>query len=159
MIKLYNDCDLKVIEKKKNITLFLLILCLSIFVIGLIVFLLISTYKTRLLFSVITSIFETTTILFALFFAFKFNYLKRIYVEYKTLQTTTYKKVHCEILKCSDFITTLPDRSRCYEVLVSIDDKEVIYYLSEIFNYKDIKEGKALILVASDYIVGYEYER
>ena len=159
MIRLYNDKDLKVIENKKKLTLFWLILCLSIFVIGLVVFLLLSSYKTRLLFSIITSIFETVVILFALFFIFKFNYLKRIYGEYKTLHTTTYKKVHCEILKCSDFITTLPDRSRCYEVLVNIDDKEVIYYLSEIFNYKDIKEGKALILIASDYIVGYEYER
>lgn len=159
MIKLYNDKDLQVIEKKKKLALVFLILSFVLFAIGLTVFLIVSSYKTRLLFSIIASIVETAFVLVGLFFIFKFNYLKRIYVEYKTLQTTAYKKVECEILKCSDFITTLPDRSRCYEVLVSVGDKEVIYYLSEIFNYKDIKEGKALILVASDYIVGYEYER
>ena len=158
MIKLYNDKDLQVIEKKKKVALLLLILSFVIFAIGLTVFLILSSYKTRLLFSIIASIFETIVVLIGLYFIFKFNYLKRIYTEYKTLLSSAYKKVECEILKCSDFITTLPDRSRCHEVLVSIDDKEVIYYLSEIFNYKDIKEGKALILVASDYIVGYEYE-
>ena len=93
MIKLYNDKDLQVIEKKKKVTLLLLILSFVIFAIGLTVFLILSSYKTRLLFSIITSIFETIVVLIGLYFIFKFNYLKRIYTEYKTLLSSAYKKV------------------------------------------------------------------
>lgn len=158
MIKLYNDEDLRIIEKKKKQTLFFMILCLALFVVGLTVFLIVSTYHTRVLFSVLASVIETVVILFALYFIFKFNYLKKTAYEYKSIKELHPKKVECEVLECSDFVTTLLDRSKCHELLVKIGDKEVIYYLSELFNYKDLKEGKAVIYIANDYVVGYEYE-
>ena len=74
MIRLYNDRDLKIIEKKKKMTLLFAILSFVLFAIGLTVFLILSSYKTRMLFSIIASIYGTITVLIGLFFIFKFSF-------------------------------------------------------------------------------------
>ena len=42
--------------------------------------------------------------------------------------------------------------------MVKFDNKEVIYYLSEIFDVNEIKEGNYKLKIANDYIKGYQYE-
>lgn len=158
MTFLYNDNDLLEIAKSKKRNLFLSLMFFTLFVISLIIFVIVSTYQTRVLFSIISSVVGFGFVAFGIFFLSKFSYLKRLENEYQTLLTSEEKTIKCEILECSDFLTTLPDKSRCYEVLTKAEDKETIYYLSEIFNRDDFKPGKCKIVVSYDYIKGYQYE-
>ena len=158
MTYLYNKEGLEQINKEKKTNMFLFILFASLFAVALIVFVVVSSYKTRLLWSILSSVVCSIFIVLFFFFLSKYLYLKRIENEYKTLLETENKKIKCVILTCSDFITTLPDKSRCYEVLIKKDDKEVIYYLSEIFDREVIKEGQCTIITSFDYLKGYQYE-
>ena len=158
MIFLYNDNDLRELTKLKKRNLFLSLLFFALFVISLIIFVVVSTYKTRILFSITSSVVGFVLVAFGIFFISKFSYFKRLETEYQTLLNKEEKTIKCEILECSDFLTTLPDKSRCYEVLIKTDEREIAYYLSEIFNREDIKPGKCKIVVSYDYIKGYQYE-
>ena len=158
MTKLYNQDDLLKINKEKKKFLILMISFCVLFVVILLICLLLSNYKYRLLWSLLTASLDSITIIFIVYFASRFIYLKRLSSEYETLLNKENIVIECEILECSSFITTLPDRSRCYEVLYKIDDKEQICYLSEIFDREEIKPGKCKIITAFDYLKGYEYE-
>lgn len=157
-MRFYRQEDLNNINKKKKSSLIFVIAFAVTFVITLLVFVIISTYKTRLLFSIISSVIEIIIVIFEIYFIGKYLYLRRISNEYATLLNAKDEIIRCEILSCSDFFTTLPDRSRCYEVLVKKEDEESIYYLSEIFNRDDIKPGICEVAVSSDYIKGVKYE-
>lgn len=156
-MKLYNQEDYFKITKKKNAHLFFIFLLAFLFVATLIVFILISSFKTKTLFSVLSSIIELAIAVFLIFFIDKYFYLKRLHNEYLYLLNNKNHIVKCEVLACSDFLTTLPDKSRCYEVMVKVEDKQSIYYLSEIFNRDETKEGTCELLICSDYIVGVKY--
>ena len=158
MTYLYNDSDLNELTKAKKKNLFLSLMFFILFVISLAVFIVVSSYKTRILYSIISSFVGFGFIVFAIFFLAKFLYLRRIESEYQTLLNGEEAVVKCEILECSDFLTTLPDKSHCYEVLTKKDEKESIYYLSEIFEREDIKPGKCKLVISYDYIKGYQHE-
>ena len=155
---LYNEQDLLKIKKEKKICAWLLATFVALFVIALTIFLVVSKYQTRLLSSILSSIVCSGFVVFIVFFSFKFVYLKRVVNEYQTILEGEDKKISVESLECSSFTTTLPDKSRCYEVLTKKDDKETIYYLSELFDPSEIKPGKCVISVAYDYLKGYQYE-
>ena len=158
MTSLYNKEGLLRIEKEKKMNLYLLILFSALFVISLMLFIVFSAYKTKTLFTILACVADSIFVIFVVLFASKFVYLKRVANEYKTLLESKEEIIHCEILECSKFITTLPDKSRCHEVLVKKDDKESIYYLSELFEIDDIKPGKCVISISYDYLKGYQYE-
>ena len=158
MLNLYTASTLEEIKKSKKINLALMTIFIVFSCISLVFFIIFANYYTRIIFSIISSVVVTILIFFFIFFLFKYLYIKRIYDEYDYLLNTKGTLVKCEVLKCSTFLTTLPDKSRCYEVLVKKDDKEFIYYLSEIFNYEDIKEGNCTLDIYVDYIKGYQYE-
>ena len=158
MTSLYNEQDLLKIKKEKKVCAWLLATFVALFVIALTVFLIVSKYQTRLLFSILASVVCSGFVVFVVFFSFKFVYLKRVANEYQTILEGEEKKISLEILECSSFTTTLPDKSRCYEVLTKKDDKETIYYLSELFDIDVIKPGKCVISVSYDYLKGYQYE-
>lgn len=155
---LYNEKDLNEIIKLKKRNLFLVILFFVLFAASLVVFLVVSSYKYRILFSILASVIGLALALFAIYFFYRLMYLKRIETEYSVLLSSDDTSINCEILECSDFLTTLPDKSRCYEVLVRTKDKDSIYYLSEIFDKEEFKPGMCKILVSYDYIKGYQYE-
>ena len=155
---LYNEIDLNKLTMLKKRNLLLMILFFALFVISLVTFLLLSSYKNRILFSTLASVIGLGFVLVAIYFVYRFAYLKRLVTEYSTLLGSEDVSIKCEILECSDFLTTLPDKSHCYEVLVKVNDKENIYYLSEIFDREDFKPGKCKVLVSYDYIKGYQYE-
>ena len=111
-----------------------------------------------MLFSILSSVLGFVFVAFAIFFLSKFLFFSRLENEYHTLLNSEESIIECEILECSSFLTTLPDKSRCYEVLIKKDDKETIYYLSEIFNREEIKLGKCCLAFSYDYIKGYQYE-
>ena len=157
-MKFYNQEDYQKLLKQKKLNLLFIIGFVILFVLVLVGLIIASSYKTRMLFSIITSVIELIVVVFALFFIGKYLYLRRISNEYATLLNAKDEIIRCEILSCSDFFTTLPDRSRCYEVLVKKEDEESIYYLSEIFNRDDIKPGICEVAVSSDYIKGVKYE-
>ena len=158
MTKLYDEEGLLKIKKEKKLFLTLMIVTIALIVSAFICFLLVSTYKTRTLFIILSSIITSIFVLFLVYFVSRFIYVKRVCNEYETLLNSKNTLLECEILERSEFITTLPDKSRCHEVLVKIGDKEKIYYLSEIFSEEEIKPGKCKIIVAFDYLKGYEYE-
>lgn len=155
---LYTKSGLEELEqaKKKNLTF--MVLSIVFAMISLVIFLFVATYKTRLLFSILSSVITLLFVLIFIYFISKFLYLKRLCFEYSYLLESKDQVIKCEVLKCSDFLTTLPDKSRCYEVMVKKDDKELIYYLSEIFDINDIKEGKCSLVIYNDYLKGYKYE-
>ena len=155
---LYNEEDLLKIKKEKKVCAWLLATFVALFVIALTVFLIVSKYQTRLLFSILASVTCSIVVIFIMFFSFKFVYLKRVVNEYQTILEGENQNIRLEILECSEFITTLPDKSRCYEVLTKKDDKETIYYLSELFDIDEIKPGKCVISVSYDYLKGIQYE-
>ena len=155
---LYNEEDLLKIKKEKKVCAWLLATFVALFVIALTVFLIVSKYQTRLLFSILASVTCSIVVIFIMFFSFKFVYLKRVVNEYQTILEGENQNIRLEILECSEFITTLPDKSRCYEVLTKKDDKETIYYLSELFDIDEIKPGKCVIAVSYDYLKGIQYE-
>ena len=157
-MKFYNQKDYEELIKQKKINFVLVICFATLFAISLLVFILISSYKTRVLFSVIASLAGIVIVLFEIFFIGKYRYLKRLSNEYSVLLNSQGKEIKCEILECSDFLTTLPDKSRCYEVMVNVNETKSIYYLSEIFDRELIKAGVCKISVNSDYITGVEYE-
>ena len=157
-MKFYNQDDYNKILKQKKLNLFLVIGFSILFVILLTVFILVSTFKTRFIFSLVASLIDFVVIVFEIFFVGKYLYLKRISNEYSTLMESKEEVIKCEILECSDFLTTLPDKSRCYEVMVKKDEQQSIYYLSEIFNREDIKPGMCELSISSDYIKGVKYE-
>ena len=158
MTLLYNEQDLLKIKKEKKVCACLLATFVALFVIALTIFLVVSRYQTRILFSILSSVVCSGFIVFVIFFSFKFAYLKRVVNEYQIILDSEDKKISLEILECSSFTTTLPDKSRCYEVLTKKDDKETIYYLSELFNPSEIKPGKCVISAVYDYLKGYQYE-
>lgn len=158
MAELYNEKDLLNLEKSKKNILILVIAFALLFAISLLVFILVSTYKTRVVFSIISSVICVVFAIFAAFFAFKRAYFKRICNEYNTLLKEETKEIEGEVLECSSFLTTLPDKSRCYEVLFKTEGKESIFYLSEIFDREELKSGKCKIYVSFDYVKGYCYE-
>ena len=158
MTYLYNEEGLKQINKEKKTNLWLFALFVFMFVASITVFILVSTYDTKVAFSIISSVVGSIFVVFAIFFLSKYTYLRRLFFEYETLLISENKKIQCEILECSSFITTLPDRSKCYEILIKYNDKEHIYYLSNIFDNEPIKPGKCLIAVSHDYLKGYQYE-
>ena len=155
---LYTEEDLQKLYKEKRTNMWLFILFALLFVASTLTFTFISNYFTRTLWSIIASVVGSIFIIFFIYFLAKFVYLKRTYDEYHTLLTSDGKNIKCEILECSTFITTLPDKSRCYELLTKKDDKETIYYLSELFDTTDFKPGKVVINVSYDYVKGYQYE-
>ena len=158
MTYLYNEEGLNQINKEKKTNMWLFALFVFLFVVSTIVFILVSTYETKVVFSIISSVVGSIFVVVAIFFLSKYLYLKRLSFEYETLYTSENKKIQCEILECSSFITTLPDKSKCYEVLIKCNDRESIYYLSNIFDNELIKPGKCLIVVSHDYLKGYQYE-
>ena len=158
MTYLYTKDGLDKIKKEKNINLILMILCCSLAATTIILFIVLSNYKNRVLFSIISSVICSLIVVFGIYFTAKFNYLRRVFQEYETLLNTKDELIDCEILECSKFITTLPDRSRCHEVLVKFNDKEAIFYLSELFDREEIKVGKCKIAISFDYLKGYQYE-
>lgn len=158
MINLYTEKGLKDIEKLKKRNLFLMCLFIALSLASLVIFLILASYKTRILFSIISSIVVTSFAFLFIFFLFKFLHFKRIQNEYDTLLNSEKDIIKCEVLECSNYLTTLPDKTRCYEVMVLKDNKEVVYYLSEIFDISEIKQGECKLLIFSDYIKGYQYE-
>ena len=154
----YKQEDYEKILKKKKINLIFIISLAVLFASLLVVFIILSTYKTRILFSIIASSVEFIVVGFEIYFIAKYFYLKRIANEYNFLLSSNGEVIVCEVVACSDFLTTLPDKSRCYEVLTKKYDLESIYYLSEIFSKDDIKPGTCKLTVCSDYIVGVKYE-
>ncbi len=112
MTYFYNEQDLAKIKKEKDINLILMISFYSLAVILLVLFIILSDYHTRTLFSVIASVCCSTLIIFGIYFTYKFSYLRRVFNEYETLLNAKNDVLNCEILECSKFITTLPDRSR-----------------------------------------------
>ena len=155
---LYTEQGLKELDKSKKLHIFLMCLFIALTLISLIVFISVATYQTRNLFSIICSVVVTILSIVSIFFVSKFIFIKKICYIYSYLLHSTDTVIECKVLKCSDFLTTLPDRSRCYEVLVLKDDREMIYYLSDLFDIKDIREGEIKLTVHLDYIKGYEYE-
>ena len=155
---LYNEEGLNKINKEKNTVKWIFILFAFLFVVALTVFIATSTYEFKLVMSIISSIVCSIFIVLFIFFLSKFIYLRRLSFEYETLLGSKNKNIKCEILECSSFVTTLPDKSKCYEVLIKKDDKELIYYLSEIFDANEITPGKCVIAVSNDYLKGYQYE-
>lgn len=155
---LYNEEDLQKLYKEKKTNMWLFVLFIVLFVASTLTFTLVSNYHSRTLWSIIASVVGSIFVALFIYFLAKFIYLKRTYSEYQTLLTSTGKNIKCEILECSDFITTLPDKSRCYELLTKKDDKETIYYLSELFDTSIFKSGRAVINVSYDYVKGYQYE-
>lgn len=158
MINLYTQSGLKDIEKLKKQNLILMCLFIGLSIVSLILFIIFATYKMRILFSIISSVTTTALVFTFIFFLFKFLHVKRVFNEYSYLLDTKRNIIKCQVLECSSYLTTLPDKSKCYEVMVSFDSKEVIYYLSEIFDIKDIKPGTYKLDIFNDYIKGYEYE-
>ena len=157
-MKFYNQEDYLKLNKQKNLNLILIIGLSVLFVAVLLVSIFISNYKTRFIFSLITSLIDFIIVVFLIYFVGKYIYLKRINNEYFTLLESNDEIVKCEILEVSDFLTTLPDKSRCYEVMVMAEDKQSVYYLSEIFDRESIKTGYCELSVNSDYIKGVKYE-
>ena len=158
MIDLYTKNGLEEVNKCKNKNLAFTLVFDIFAVISLIFFAIFANYHTRILFSIISSVVTTVLVFFFIFFFSKLLFVKRIIFEYSYLLEARGEIIKCQILKCSDFLTTLPDKSRCYEVMVKFDNKEVIYYLSEIFDVNEIKEGNYKLKIANDYIKGYQYE-
>ena len=157
-MKFYNQEDYQKLLKQKKLNLLFIIGFAILFVLVLVGLIIASSYKTRMLFSIITSVIELTVVVFILFFIGKYLYLRRISNEYKILLESNPTYINCTILACSDFLTTLPDKSRCYEVLIQKEDKQSIFYLSEIFDRENIKLENCEISISNDYIVGVKYE-
>ena len=157
-MKFYNQEDYLKLNKQKNLNLILIIGLSVLFVAVLLVFIFVSNYKTRFIFSLITSLIDFIIVVFLIYFVGKYLYLKRINNEYFTLLESNDEIVKCEVLEVSDFLTTLPDKSRCYEVMVMVEDKQSVYYLSEMFDRESIKTGYCELSVNSDYIKGVKYE-
>ena len=153
---LYNESDLNELTRMKKRNLFIFFIFVFLFVASLTIFIVVSSYKTRLLFSILSSVSGFIFVAFMIFFLSKYFYLRRVENEYRTLLESKETIIKCEVLECSEFLTTLPDKSRCYEVLIKKDDKETIYYLSELFD--TIKPGKCRLVISYDYIKGYQYE-
>lgn len=158
MINLYTQSGLKDIEKLKKYNLFLMCLFIGLSIVSFILFIVFATYKTRVLFANLCSIITTVLVFIFIYFLFKHLHIKRIQNEYSYLLDTKRNIIECQIIECSNYLTTLPDKSKCYEVMVSYDGREVIYYLSEIFDINDIKVGTYKLDIFNDYIKGYEYE-
>ena len=158
MTNLYTESGLNEIEKNKKLHLFLMILSIVFAVASLITFTLLANYKTRTLFSILSSVTVTIFAFFSIYFISKYSHINRLHYEYDYLLKSTNVVIKGEILKCSDFLTTLPDRSQCYEVLLLEDGKEVIYYLSSLFDITQMQERNVKLIVFQDYIKGYEYE-
>ena len=157
-MKFYNQEDYLKIDKQKKTNLLLIIILSVLFVVILLTAIFVSNYKTRFIFSLVTSLVEFVIVVFLIYFVSKYLYLKRIKNEYFILLESKDKVIRGEILEISDFLTTLPDRSRCYEVMVKVDDKETVYYLSMIFDREYLKVGPCELIVSSDYIKGVKYE-
>lgn len=155
---LYNDVDLAKITYHKKRNLYLSLMFFALFVISLVTFIIVSSYKTKLLFSILASVIGSVFIFFAIMFLYMFLYYRRLENEYNTLLISEEATFKCEVLEQSDFLTTLPDKSRCYEVMVKIKEDEKILYLSEIFSDVTLVPGKCQIAVSFDYIKGYKYE-
>lgn len=158
MTNLYTEAGLQEIEKNKKLHLFLMLAFIVLTIVSFVVFVVLATYKSRTFFSILCSVTTTSFALVSTFFLAKYFHIKRVLYEYSYLLSSTSTIVKGKIIKCSDFLTTLPDRSQCYEVLVSKDDKEVIYYLSALFDDIKLKEENVKLVVFQDYIKGYEYE-
>ena len=158
MTYLYTKSGLKEIEKMRKTNLLLTIFSIVFAMISLVIFLFVANYRTRLLFSILSSVITLIFVFLFIYFLSKFLYLKRLSFEYSYLLKSESSTIKCEVLKCSDFLTTLPDKSRCYEVMIKKDDKEVIYYLSDIFDINEIKEGNCSLVIYIDYLKGYRYE-
>ena len=157
-MKFYNQEDYLKIDKQKKVNILLIIIMCVLFVAILLTAIFVSNYKTRFIFSLVTSLVEVVIVVFFIYFIGKYSYLKRIKNEYFILLESKDEVIRGEILEVSDFLTTLPDKSRCYEVMVKVDDKETIYYLSMIFDREYLNEGSCELLVSSDYINGVKYE-
>ena len=157
-MKFYNQEDYQKLLKQKKINLLFVIGFVILFVLVLTGLIIASSYKTRMLFSIIASVIELIVVVFTLFFTGKYLCLKRLSNEYKVLLESKEDTIKCTVLACSDFLTTLPDKSRCYEVLIQSEDKQSIFYLSEIFDRDNIKPGLCEISISNDYVVGVKYE-
>ena len=145
-MKFYNQEDYQKLLKQKKLNLLFVIGFVILFVLVLVGLIIASSYKTRMLFSIIASVIELIVVVFTLFFTGKYLYLKRLSNEYKVLLESKEDTIKCTVLACSDFLTTLPDKSRCYD------------YLSEIFDRDNIKPGLCEISISNDYVVGVKYE-
>ena len=74
----YKQEDYEKILKKKKINLIFIISLAVLFASLLVVFIILSTYKTRILFSIIASSVEFIVVGFEIYFIAKYFYLKRI---------------------------------------------------------------------------------
>lgn len=160
MEKLYNNEGLKELNKirKKYRILFYAFFVFTL--IAILVFVLVSTYQLRTLYSVLCSIIATTSTIFAIYFFIVNRFYKRQIENYTILKDGESQTTVIEFVDISEKPMTLSDKSMAYEVKVKNKKGNKTFYLSNLFDNSIFVPGKEYkIQVLYDYIVGYEDER
>lgn len=155
---LYNENDFAIIKKKKNkiYLFFVLDFCLEVGII-LICFLL-STYHTKLLFSIIGSIFSILVAFFLVYLIDRLLKLNHLIREYDALLHAKDSVIKGEIVDISSSPITLPDGTKAFQVMIKQKDSNRILLLSDLFDANVLELKSYKFLIYYDYIRGFEDE-
>lgn len=126
-------------------------------VIVLLLTLILATFKTRLIFDIVSSILLTCFSICLAFFIAKAIRIKSLLYDFCYVEEDKGKKVKCKVVRVSKNLVTLPDKLKVYEVEVEFDDGSgKIYSISEMFEPELIEESNYNFVIVSDYIKEYE---
>lgn len=157
MNKLYTQTNLDYLKKKQKAFEILFVCFLLCSLTSLITFILVATFETRTVFSIVGSICSTVLFYLFLYFVFKFKYYKRLANDFEFIMNEKEKTTIATFVDISEKPITLPDKSLAYVVKVITLKGNRTIYLSSLFDNNLFEVNKRYkFYIVFDYVTGYE---
>ena len=154
----YSNENLSLLTKKLLFFRIFLYSCFGILIVISGLFLGFANYENRILFSVIGSFSVAIVSSIICFFLFRLSEIKDIIFQFKQIQENKSIDIIAKVIGFSKKEFTLSDNCQVYEIRISRDEKEYIYYLSSLFEPNFIIGKTYKFEMVSEFIREWRYE-
>lgn len=155
---LYNEADLNILKKKKTSLYFFFALDFVLEVVIVLICLLLSNYHSKLVFSIVGSILSIFVVLYLIYLIDRFTKLDHLIREYEVLLNCKETIFKGSVIEISHSLTTLPDGTKAYKVIVKNDEESRALLLSDLFDINVLENKEYKFSTYYDYIRGFEDE-
>lgn len=155
---LYSESGLNTIKKKKN-SFYLFFALDSVLEIAVVLLcLLLSSYHTRLVFSIVGSILSIFVFFYLIFLIDHFRKIDHLVREYEALLNGEETIIKGTVVEIPTHLITLPDGTKAYKVIVKNDKESRVLLLSDLFDINILENKEYKFSTYYDYIRGFEDE-
>lgn len=155
---LYSELELNNLKKKSNIFYLFFALDFGVEIAIILICLFLSNYHTKLVFSIVGSIFSIIVVFVFIYLLDRFIRTRHMLREYEALLKGQETIVEGTVIEVDSKVTTLQDGTKVYKVLVKNNDKSRVLLLSNIFEPTILELKTYKFSTYFDYIRGFDDE-